>query len=200
MKRFKEYLKEASPTNSGGNPQAYSNAADVEGPVAGLDLLLFPQDDELLSQDYQTPAEVGLNKWRFSNIYPVMKVTLDDNKGDGPSIDAMVDASKEYTDIMDKNVQDTIKKNYSRFMGEAKGNLTCPVGMKYDKKLKSCVPIKSTYRGRWWGVGRHQNGENGNGKSGNGHANGNGHSGNGNGNGGNGGSNGGGNGGGGNGN
>ena len=63
MKKFKEYLKEAAPTNSGGNPQAYSNAADVEGPVAGLDLLLFPQDDELLSQDYQTPAEVGLNKW-----------------------------------------------------------------------------------------------------------------------------------------
>ena len=143
MKRFKEYLKEASPTNSGGNPQAYSNAADVEGPVAGLDLLLFPQDDELLSQDYQTPAEVGLNKWRFSNIYPVMKVTLDDNKGDGPSIDAMVDASKEYTDIMDKNVQDTIKKNYSRFMGEAKENLTCPVGMKYDKTKK--IDEKNTH-------------------------------------------------------
>ena len=188
MKKFKEYLKEAAPTNSGGNPQAYSNAADVEGPVAGLDLLLFPQDDELLSQDYQTPAEVGLNKWRFSNIYPVMKVTLDDNKGDGPSIDAMVDASKEYTDIMDKNVQDTIKKNYSRFMGESKENLTCPVGMKYDKKLKSCVPIKSTYHGRWWGGGRHHekttNGNgNGNGNS-NGNANGNGHGGNGNGNGG----------------
>ena len=31
MKKFKEYLKEAAPTNSGGNPQAYSNAADVEG-------------------------------------------------------------------------------------------------------------------------------------------------------------------------
>ena len=67
-----------------------------------------------------------------------------------------------------------------------KEDLTCPVGMKYDKKLKSCVPIKSTYRGRWWGVGRHHekttNGNgNGNGNS-NGHANG----GNGNGNGGNG--------------
>ena len=36
-----------------------------------------------------------------------------------------------------------------------KEDLTCPVGMKYDKKLKSCVPIKSTYHGRWWGGGRH---------------------------------------------
>ena len=118
MKKFKEYLKEAAPTNSGGNPQAYSNAADVEGPVAGLDLLLFPQDDELLSQDYQTPAEVGLNKWRFSNIYPVMKVTLDDNKGDGPSIDAMVDASTKFTDIMDARTEARIKMNFRRFMAK----------------------------------------------------------------------------------
>ena len=69
---------------------------------------------------------------------------------------------------------------------DLKEDLTCPVGMKYDKKLKICVPIKSTYHGRWWGVGRHHekttNG-NGNGKT-NGHANGNGYGGNGNGNGG----------------
>ena len=65
-------------------------------------------------------------------------------------------------------------------------DLTCPVGMKYDKNLKICVPIKSTYRGRWWGVGRHhEKTTNGNGNgNGNGHANGNGYSGNGNGNGG----------------
>ena len=58
-------------------------------------------------------------------------------------------------------------KNFRDF----KEDLTCPVGMKYDKKLKSCVPIKSTYHGRWWGGGRHHekttNG-NGNGHSGNG--------------------------------
>ena len=69
---------------------------------------------------------------------------------------------------------------------DLKEDLTCPVGMKYDKKLKICVPIKSTYHGRWWGVGRHHvkstNG-NGNGKT-NGHGNGNGYGGNGNGNGG----------------
>ena len=189
MKKFKEYLKEAAPTNSGGNPQAYSNAADVEGPVAGFDKKLFPSDIDLLDQGYQTPAEPGLSKWaRWSNVYPVMKVSLSSNLGDGPSIDAMVRASSEYTHIMDTNVQDRIKKQYSKFMGESKEDLTCPVGMKYDKKLKSCVPIKSTYHGRWWGGGRHHekttNGNgSGNGNS-NGNANGNGHGGNGNGNGG----------------
>ena len=66
-------------------------------------------------------------------------------------------------------------------------DLTCPVGMKYDKKLKICVPIKSTYGGRWWGVGRHHEKiTNGNGKNGNGHTNGDANGGNGNGNGGNG--------------
>ena len=76
----------------------------------------------------------------------------------------------------------------------------CPAGMKWDSKLKDFVPTGKIYGMRWWGVGRHQNGENGNGTNGNGHANGHGNGSNGNGNGGNGGSNGGGNGGGGNGN
>ena len=76
---------------------------------------------------------------------------------------------------------------------DLKEDLTCRVGMKYDKKLKACVPIKSTYHGRWWGIGRHHekttngNGSNGNGNSNgnsNGNANGNGYGGNGNGNGG----------------
>ena len=129
MKKFKEYLKEAAPTNSGGNPQAYSNAADAEGPVAGFDKKLFPSDIDLLDQGYQTPAEPGLSKWaRWSNVYPVMKVSLSSNLGDGPSIDAMVRASSEYTHIMDTNVQDRIKKQYSKFMGESKED--CPVGTK----------------------------------------------------------------------
>ena len=183
MKKFKEYLKEAAPTNSGGNPQAYSNAADAEGPVAGFDKKLFPSDIDLLDQGYQTPAEPGLSKWaRWSNVYPVMKVSLSSNLGDGPSIDAMVRASSEYTHIMDTNVQDRIKKQYSKFMGESKED--CPVGTKYDKKLKICVPIRSTYRGRWWGVGRHHDKTtNGNGKQNNGSSNRDANGGNGNGNG-----------------
>ena len=92
---------------------------------------------------------------------------------------------------------------------ESKRKSKCPPGSKYDKKLKSCVPKKSS---RWktvyagFGRGRDENDDegnkkngkngNGNGSSGNGHSNGS--SGNGNGGGSNGGNgNGGGNGGGG---
>ena len=79
-------------------------------------------------------------------------------------------------------------KKFKEYLKEASPTKEdCPVGMKYDKKLKICVPIRSTYRGRWWGVGRHHdkttngNGTNGNGNS-NGYANGgNGNGGNGNG-------------------
>ncbi len=176
MKKFREYIKEAAPTNATGSQ------------ISNFDPLLFPQDIDLLDQGYQTPAEPGLSKWaRWANVYPVMKVSLDDNLGDGPSIDAMVRASQQYTNIMDRNVQDTIKKNYSKFMGESKEKLTCPDGMRYDKKLNACVPLisKSKTIGRWWGVGRHHhqttNGNgNGNGSD-NGNGSGNGHSGNGNG-------------------
>ena len=41
MKKFKDLLKE-QPTNSGGFPQAYSQAAADDGPVAGFDKRLFP--------------------------------------------------------------------------------------------------------------------------------------------------------------
>ena len=63
--------------------------------VANFDKFLFPVDDDLLTQDYQTPAEVGLAKDEFLGVYPVMKLQLD-KSSDGPSIDSMVDASKEY--------------------------------------------------------------------------------------------------------
>ena len=96
-------------------------------------------------------------------------------------------------------------KNLAKFMGEAY-NTKCPLGMKWDKKSQTCVPIitKTKYGPRWWGVGmyhhRTTNGKNGNGNgngsyNGNGSGNGNGgngHSSGGNGNGGNGGGNGGG--------
>ena len=81
-------------------------------------------------------------------------------------------------------------KTFKEFSEETK----CPAGMKYDKKLKSCVPIitKTKYGPRWWGVGHyHYRTTNGNGKNGNGSHNGNGggngNGGNGNGGGGNGG-------------
>ena len=108
MKQFKEFLKEAVPTNSAnaagnptGNPATnagYGAHADASGPVSGFDKRLFPEPIDDLSQDYQTPAEPGLNKWRFSNVYPVMKLELD-KASDGPSIDQMVDASKEFVNL-----------------------------------------------------------------------------------------------------
>ena len=80
-------IKEAAPTNSSG-ANGFTNAAGT-GPVAGYDKRLFGVTDDLLSQDYQTPGESGLARYRFSDVYPVEKVTELD-------IDDMVDASREY--------------------------------------------------------------------------------------------------------
>ena len=71
-------------------------------------------------------------------------------------------------------------KTFKTFIEQKK----CPPGMKWDSKLKDCVPSGNMPYGRYWGVERNQNGENGNGKNGNGHANGHGNGANGNGNGG----------------
>ena len=193
MKSFKDLLKE-QPTNSGGFPQAYSNAAADAGPVAGFDKRLFPEPIDDLSQDFQTPGETGLAKWRFSNVYPVMKVTLDNNFGDGPSIDAMVDASNEYTDIIGQRAVNSMKKQFSRFMGEAKDH-KCPPGEYWCYTDKKCKKIPSGYhigaRGYLEQDDDNKGKKNGNGSNnGNGSGNGNGgsgHSSGGNGNGGNGG-------------
>ena len=112
MKTFKEFIQE-QPTMSGGNPQAFSQDATASGPVAGYDKRLFPGDEDLLSQDFQTPAETGLYKWQLgSGVYPVMKVSLKSNLGDGPSIDSMVDASKEFVNIEAQKTADRLKKTY----------------------------------------------------------------------------------------
>ena len=190
MKIFRKFFKEAAPTNSTG------------ASIANFDPMLFPSgEDHLLSQDYQTPGESGQAKWRFSSIWPVMKLTM---KG----IDSMVDASKEYTKLQDESRQHVLRKNFNTFIEEASIKVTglngtvpkCKEGMEYDKKLNACVPIKSQWSGYMGGghalrvkqVNPLGNGNgNGNGSNngnGNGHANGNGNgSGNGTGGGGNGG-------------
>ena len=81
-------INEGAPTNATGSS------------VANYDKFLFPIDDDLITQDYQTPAELGLAKDEFLGVYPVMKLQLD-KSSDGPSIDSMVDASKEYVNRMD---------------------------------------------------------------------------------------------------
>ena len=103
MKSFSSFLKE-SPTNSVG-ANGYTNAAAAGGPVAGFDKKVW---NYALSQDYQTPGESGLAKWRFSNIYPVERLTLD-------GIDKMVQASKQFVDIQDDRNAQRVRKNFSSF-------------------------------------------------------------------------------------
>tara|TARA_B100000427_G_scaffold241592_1_gene204538 strand:+ start:60 stop:524 length:465 start_codon:yes stop_codon:yes gene_type:complete len=96
-------LNEDVPTNSTGSS------------IANYDKFLFPVDDDDLSQDYQTPGQSGLSKWRFSNVYPVQKLTDQD-------IDNMVDASKEFVNMQDENTEQRVKKNFSSFMEDAPVN------------------------------------------------------------------------------
>ena len=92
----------------------FTQGANASGPVAGFDKRLFKGDDDLLSQDFQTPAETGEYKYAtFSNVYPVMKVSLSNNKGDGPSIDAMVAASKEFVNKMDEQNYHRVRSHFA---------------------------------------------------------------------------------------
>ena len=116
MKSFKEFIKEETPTNSVGTG-GYTSTATSGGPVAGFDKFFFPDvNDDLLDQGYQTPGESGLAKWRFSNVYRVMKLKLD-KSSDGPSIDDMVDASKEFVNIEAERTEQRIRKTFHQFMG-----------------------------------------------------------------------------------
>ena len=96
-------LNEGVPTNSTGSS------------IDNYDKFLFPIDDDDLSQDYQTPGQSGMAKWRFSNVYPVQKLTDQD-------IDNMVDASKEFVNMQDENTEQRVKKNFSSFMEDAPVN------------------------------------------------------------------------------
>ena len=96
-------LNEGVPTNSTGSS------------IDNYDKFLFPIDDDDLTQDYQTPGESGLAKWRFSNVYPVQKLTDQD-------INNMVDASKEFVKMQDENTEKRVRKNFSSFMEDAPVN------------------------------------------------------------------------------
>ncbi len=190
LAKIVKLLKEAAPTNSvGSNPAGYSSNAAAAGPCAGFDPYLFPAADDTLSQDFQTPAETGEDMYAtYSGIYPVMKVSLSSNLGDGPSIDQMVQASNEYVNMMANRSEEVRMKNFSSFMEEA-NTQKCPQGQYWCYTHKKCRPIPTGYH---IGVrGRLEQDEDGK-KNGNGNGNGS-HNGNGNGNG-NGGGNGGGNG------
>ena len=95
-------LKE-SPTMSVGDG-GYTNSATASGPVSGYDA---PLPLPTLDQDYQTPGQSGLAKYRFSNVYPAQNVT---NKG----VDNMVDASSEYLKLADEGYQRNTEERVNR--------------------------------------------------------------------------------------
>ena len=95
-------LKE-SPTMSVGDG-GFTNSATASGPVSGYD---SPLPLPTLDQDYQTPGESGLSKYRFSNVYPAQDVT---NKG----VDNMVNASNEYLKLADKENQRNVEERINR--------------------------------------------------------------------------------------
>ena len=95
-------LKE-SPTVSVGDG-GYTNSATATGPVSGYDA---PLPLPTLDQDYQTPGESGLARYRFSNVYPAQQVT---DKG----VDNMVDASSEYLKLADEGNQRQSEQRVNR--------------------------------------------------------------------------------------
>ena len=117
MKSFNQYLSENTPTNSTGSIAGSAGLSGLNpySAIQGYDKRLFPAADDDLSQDYQTPGQSGMARWRYSNVYPVQQVT---DKG----IEDMVDASKEFVKMQDENTEQRVKKNFSSFMEEAPTN------------------------------------------------------------------------------
>ena len=95
-------LKE-SPTMSVGDG-GYTNSATASGPASGYDA---PLPLPTLDQDYQTPGESGLARYRFSNVYPAQDVT-------DQGVDDMVDASSEYLKLADEGTQRQVEQRVDR--------------------------------------------------------------------------------------
>ena len=95
-------LKE-SPTMSVGDG-GYTNSATATGPLSGFDA---PLPLPTLDQDYQTPGESGLARYRFSNVYPAQQVT-------DQGVDKMVDASSEYLKLADEENQRQSEQRVNR--------------------------------------------------------------------------------------
>jgi len=96
----------------------FTNDSPATGPTAGYDKRLFKNpNDDLLSQDFQTADETGQNRYNtFASVYPVMKVSLSNSQGDGPSINQMVDASNQYVNKIDESNYNRVRKNFNQFM------------------------------------------------------------------------------------
>ena len=105
----------------------FTNDSPAQGPVAGIDTKLFKGEDDLLDQDYQTPGQSGDAKWRFSNVYPVQRVGLQD-------VDAMVDASNEYSKIVDESAYQRIRQVFNQVRLEQK--MREDYDARYEKRIE----------------------------------------------------------------
>jgi hypothetical protein len=95
-------LREAAPTNSTGDG------------IANYQPMLWKQ---AVDQDYQSPGESGLAKYRYAGVYAVDKFSLDD-------IDSMVAASNEYINAVEegKNSRAPIRNLGEEMVGGAPTN------------------------------------------------------------------------------
>ena len=105
----------------------FTASSPAQGPVAGIDTKLFKGEDDLLDQDYQTPGQSGDAKWRFSNVYPVQRVGLQD-------VDAMVDASNEYSKIVDESAYQRIRQVFNQVRLEQK--MREDYDARYEKRIE----------------------------------------------------------------
>ena len=165
MKTFGDFLGEAAPTNSVGNG-GYTNASSNPLVTGGFDKTILPY---AITNAYQTPMDLS---YRWSNVFPVQKLSLED-------IEGMVDASNEFINVMNRST--LTKKDYFRFINEAKEAKTCPAGKYWCFTDKKCKSIPSGYHIGRRGYLEQDQDEDGKNGSNNGNGNGNGHSGNGNG-------------------
>jgi len=168
MNRF---FKEEIPNMSVGDGGYTSGGATLS--QAGFDSKLW---NYAVDQDFQTPDESGLNKWRFSNVYPVSRLSM-------KNIDNMVKSSNRFVKIMDERNRKQVMNNLQSDLSEE--SKSCKIGYYYcftDKKCKK-IPMGYHIGARGYlskdeegddsenkknGNGGNGNGSNGNGSNGNG--------------------------------
>ena len=132
MNRF---FKEEIPNMSVGDGGYSSGGASLS--QAGFDSKLW---NYAVDQDFQTPDESGLNKWRFSNVYPVSRLSM-------KNIDNMVKSSNRFVKIMDERNREQVMNNLQSGLSEETAK--CKTGYYYcftDKKCKK-IPM-GLYVGR----------------------------------------------------
>ena len=128
MNRF---FKEEIPNMSVGDGGYSSGGASLS--QAGFDSKLW---NYAVDQDFQTPDESGLDKWRFSNVYPVSKLTM-------KNVDSMVKSSNRFVKIMDERNRKQVMNNLQNGLSEE--SKKCKIGYYYCFTDKKCKKIPMGY-------------------------------------------------------